>query len=317
MKLKLIADLKPRDYSLDDICRKRKRILIKRDAGGLGDIFVHRMIFEDFKLLMPDCHITFAIPQSYFQSVCDHPFIDEIVDCEKVDERDFLVSYTTTTACVKYEMTVMPLVDKHRSDIWAEHCGVNLTRHNMHVRFSDSELSWADSTMKNMNPDGKPVVLVAPITAMSSKNLYPEQIMPVVNELKYRGFYVFALHYAPMPQYDMPLLMGINHRQFMAIVSKADYLITADTAAFHLAGGLSKPTVLVTGWADGKILGKYHPCMALVQKHREDIPEWTCGPCHNPHMCCMEKDKRITRKPCLTDLTSGMILSGFDELLTR
>ncbi len=312
MRLKLISDTRPRDYSLKDIRDKRRKVLVKRDVGGLGDILVHRMIFEDFKIAMPDCHVTFACPKSYFQAVADHPFIDDIVDCDSVDARDFLVHYNTSTACVKYEMTTMPRVDKHRSDMWAEHCGLTLTRHSMHIRLLKEETEWATNKLKNMS-GGRPTVLVAPVTAMSSKNIEDEQISPVVKTLEGRGFYVFGVHNLPL-YYNMPTVTGLNTRQFMSFVNCVDYVIAGDTAAFHLAGGLGKPTVLVAGWADGKVLSKHYKNVSVVQKHRDDMPEWTCGPCHNPHTCCMQPDKKLTRKPCMTEITPDMILAGFDKL---
>lgn len=315
--LKLIADLKPRNHKFVDVLRMRKRVLVKRDVGGLGDIFMHRMMFEDFKLLMPDCHITFAVPQNYFQAVWDHPFVDEVVDCKQTDERDWLVHYNTSNACIKYEMGVAPYVDKHRADIWAAQCGIDLTRHNMNVVFSESENDWANKMMGRINPDGKPTVLLAPITNMTSKNLSPDQIMPVYNELTRRGYYVFALHNAHMEDYELPVLTGTNIRHFMAIINKSDYVIAGDTAAFHLAGGLGKPTVVVSGWADAKVMGQYYPRLSIVQKHRDDDPEWTCGPCHNFVTCAKCPDHKVKRKPCLTEITSDMILAGFDKLVDR
>jgi ADP-heptose:LPS heptosyltransferase len=93
-------------------------------------------------------------------------------------------------------------------------------------------------------------------------------------------------------------------------VHQSDYVISVDTGTFHAANGFNKPTVGIFSWADGKIYGKYHQKLVLVQRHREER-EW-CGPCFNWTQCpkCSEP-----RKPCITDITGKEICDKFKELL--
>ena len=65
-----------RILSLKEFYDKRENILICRNVGGLGDILMHRMLFEDFKLAMPNCKVHFACPAHFHIVVKDHPFID-------------------------------------------------------------------------------------------------------------------------------------------------------------------------------------------------------------------------------------------------
>lgn len=316
--VKIIGDAraKKRNYTLREIYDKRKCALIRRNHGGLGDILMHRMIFEDFKLLIPDLKITFACPVVYHEALQDHPFIDYLTDCKTVNDEDFVLFYNTTSICSRYELRVAPYGDKHRSDIWAEHCGVKLTRHDMHIKLTPEERQWARNKLKELNPEGKPTVLVAPISAMMGKNLDVSQGQPVIDELIKRGYYVFIMHTTSVPQFNAPCLHGISIRNWMSIIKEVNFVISVDTSTYHCAGGLGKPVVAVFAWADGKVYGRYFPSQELVQKHREDDPTWTCGPCYNFGDCVKLPGPAI-RKPCITEITSEDILNGFDRLVNR
>lgn len=299
--------------SLMEFYEKHKKILIRRNLGGLGDIFMHRMIFEDFKHLMPECHLTFACPEQYFDAVFDHPWIDKVVDSKYVNENEFFITYNTTEACREYELEHAPNINKHRSDIWANHCGVELKRHDMCFRLSEKEINWGKNFLGKI-ANHKKIVMIAPISAMSSKNLTPEQIQPVIDTLS-KDYFVFGLHDNKLHNYNIVNIKASSIRQFISLINASDYAITADTAAFHCAGGLQKPIVGVFGWADGKVYSKYYSKSIIVQKHRDDDPLWTCGPCFKFTSCC-KVDKSITRKPCITEITSNMILDGFNKMVS-
>jgi ADP-heptose:LPS heptosyltransferase len=288
--------------NLFQILDRRKSILIRRDKGGLGDILMHRMLFEDFNLLLPDINLTFACPEKYIPAVYDHKFLSNVLSNDKVVESDYGVIYNTSSTCINYEIANRPFSTKNRSDIWAEGCGVTLTQHNMHIEFTENEISWAKEKLGN-----KPVALIAPVTAMASKNLLPHQTEPVANKLRDHGFSVFYLHNR---EHINPTLTDLTIRQFMSIINESNLIISSDTAAYHCAGGLGRPTVGVFGWADGKVYGKYYKRSILVQRHREDDPTWTCGPCYDFPGCKLAPDPNIIQKPCITSLNSEDIWSG-------
>lgn len=270
---------------------------------------MHRMIFEDIKLKNFNKNVVFACPKQYHKAVENHPFIDEIVDCETLDKEIF--HYNTTNACHRYESKIAPFSDKHRSDIWAEHCGINLKNHNMHICLKNEFLDYG---IKLINK--KPSVLFAPISSMKSKNLNDDQICKTVIGLKQRGYNVFGCHTYPIKSLldmNIPVICGIDINQWMGIIAASDYVISVDTSVLHFAGGINKPTVGIFTWADGKVYCKYYENCIVVQKHRDD-GNWECGPCYNWGMC---PKSRNSEKPCLTELTSEMILNGFDMLLKK
>jgi hypothetical protein len=102
-----------------------------------------------------------------------------------------------------------------------------------------------------------------------------------------------------------PCILTGSYYDFIHMVAAADYIISVDTAAFHLAGGLKKKLMGIFTYADGKAYGK-HFNFTLVQKHR-DHGNWDCGPCFTFAMC----PKSIANlKPCLLELTKDEFIQG-------
>jgi ADP-heptose:LPS heptosyltransferase len=297
-----------RSLGLAEFYEKRNKVLIIRAVGGLGDIFMHRMMFADFKRLIPDAEIHFACPRDYHAALIDHPFIDVILDSTKVEKSDYILSYNTTTACGRYEMRMAPFSDLHRSDIWAGHCGVRLENHDMHISLTSDEIAKGRSLIDGERDGEGPVVVFCPISAMSNKNLLDWQRRGVVDGLRERGCCVVGLHHTPIP--GIPTISGVKIREWMSVLYNADYVVSVDTAAFHCAGGMGKPLVGVFTFSDGLVYGKYYD-FTLVQRHRSNDPSWTCGPCYNFTACPKTK---MNPKPCLTELSVEMILAGFDEM---
>ncbi len=304
----------PAPLTLREFHEKRNRVLLVRETGGLGDMLIHRMIFEDFKKIMPDAELTLACRPIYFPVMENHPYIDRVVDCHKVEPLDWIVHYNTTSACTRYEIGMAPFSGLHRSDIWAQHCGVFLKNHNMHLTITE-EMKEAGKRLVGEIWDGsKPKVLFCPISAMTVKDLLPHQIDPAVEHLRNKGCFVYSTHKCPIPELHkigVPVIYKIPFIHWMGVVNEADYVVTVDTSHFHLAGELKKPLVGIFTFADGKVYGRYFDFM-LVQKHRDD--GWDCGPCYNWANC---PKTTAVPKPCLTEITAEMIIQGIDKMLEK
>ncbi len=305
-----------RTLGLKEFYNKRNTIIINRACGGLGDILMHRMMFEDFKIAMPDVKIHFSCPKYYHDAVSDHPFVDQLVDCATLVKEDYLISYNTTTACGRMEMKMAPSSSPHRSDIWAEHCGIQLTKHDMHIHLKDEEkLNGLEIIEKHRDRNG-PSVLIAPVSAMQNKNLLEHQLIGLINGARDRGLYPFVIHNNPIDivmKHDVPMIIEKNLRNWMSIINQSNYVVSVDTSTFHCAGGMQKPLVGIFTFADGQVYGKYFDFF-LVQKHRSIDPTWTCGPCYNWCQCPITQKNP---KPCLTEISSEMILTQVDNMLAK
>lgn len=301
--------------SLRDFYEKRNKILVISDTGGAGDILMHRMIFEDMKKTHPDLEIHFAVPLAYFDLACGHPYIDKVVNARVIDENEYIVTYKTTTCCTRYEYSNAPLVDKHRSDIWANHCGIELTNHNMHLSVPPEAQKKANERVEKYRKNGKPVVCFCPISAGVQKDLDRWQSNNFL-KLVDSKFNVFALHYSELSWLMCPTEWNMGVWEWIGVLNAADYIVSVDTGSFHAANGLNKPTVGIFTWVDGEIYGKYHPKFVLVQKHRKHTPGWTCGPCYDWPQCPrVHPDNK--RKPCITELTGDEIAQGLFKLAER
>jgi ADP-heptose:LPS heptosyltransferase len=294
---------------------KRNKILIVRDGGGVGDILMLRMMIEDFKLLMPEAEIVIATTPNYFTMLEDHPFVSEVVNSRELDENQYIVSYNCTSACIRYETKIAPRSDLHRSDIWAAHCGVKLTKHDMHLKVSQELKQEAVRTFAHIGITKRPIVAFSPVSSMLSKDLGLEQINEVVAGAKKLGCDIYILHKSPIAGAGCPQATGMNLQQWLAAVNQSDYVISVDTGTFHAANGFNKPTVAVFGWADGNVYGKHHKKMELVQRHRDHIPGW-CGPCFAWNSCvkCPDNNKR---KPCMTEITGKEICDALARLIQQ
>lgn len=274
-----------------------KRILIIRETGGMGDILMMRMIFEDVKIQFPECHLTFACPRSFAYLVNDHPYLDEVVYYEIINKSNYMHVYNISDACILYE--IHNTVRKHRSDIWANHIGLNLSRHNMHIKLTNKELDYSLNIIKK-----KPLIYFAPISTDKNRSLNEFQIKELLNLLK--DYDVKLVHHKKV--YNFETETGLDFSSMKGLMNSSDYVISVDTSHVHLAQGLKKPTVGIFSWTDGKTVGKYHENIEIVQSKLE------CAGCYKWFACPITKE-RI--KPCISGITSEQIYNGFLNLINK
>ena len=299
-----------------------------RTARGIGDILAHRMIFEDFKRVMPEAYLVFACPPKYHDLLLGHPYLDEVVDSTRLNVTDYMISYNTSQCCIMHESATAPFINKTRPDIWAEHCGVKLTKHEMYLPFlaKDKIKDGESRVNKLQGMMGRPRhikrVLLCPTAFEPMRTLTNQQIEGIVDHLHKKKFFVYATHDVEIPllkQLGVPLLRGFGLQEWMSFIHAADYVISVDTAAFHYAGGIRKPLTGIFTYIDGKLRGKYYD-FVLVQKHR-DNGDWPCGPCFIwtdcSHCKCQNPGPVFEHKPCMTELSVEEICNGIDKMLER
>ena len=313
--------------SLEDFYNKRNKILFIRNARGIGDILTARMLFEDVKKIMPEAHITFACQEAHAVLMKNHPFVDEVESIGGIDKSKYNISYDISTCCWKWESKMAPNANKHRADIWAEHCGFTLTSHNMHLPFLSEELIQKGNDLisklkKSLNfKDDVPNVLFTPFAFDALRTLQNHQIEGVINYLKNKNVFIYSTHsrnHKIFQDLKVPILFG-GTEDWLSYIHAADYVITADTSVFHYAGGIKKPMTGIFTHADGKYRGQYFD-FVLVQKHRDE-GNWPCGPCYNHTKCTHPENKNpgwnLSPRPCLTHLTVNEIICGIEKMFQK
>jgi len=326
---------KPKPLGLREFHNKRNRILIWHDKGGLGDVLMQRMLFEDFQAICPEAEFVFACLPEYMDAAKDHPNIKEVIDSRTVNLNEYCIHYNTCVSIAdRYEHNNAPFCLDHRSDIWAKYCGVELARHDMCFRLPPGNIKACRERLRTLAGEagagaragdsttaakmGRPIVLFAPVSKMAIKTLLPwqmEAIKEAVEETQ-KEVSIVGLHnreISDLTHLGIPGVYQATILEWMSYIAAADYVISVDTATFHMAGGLKKPLVGIFTFADGKAYGK-HFDFVLVQKHR-DNGDWDCGPCFKFMNC--PKCTRSLQKPCLTELSKAELQAGVRAMFDR
>lgn len=301
--------------SLRDFSERRNRILFWMPLGGLGDVFIQRMLFWDVKRVYPEAEIHFAVLDNYRAVVSDHPMLSGVHCAKTVELSHFMMHYKTCIYVAnKYENAHGLSCALNRSDIWGLYCGIELQRHDMQFSLDASLLRECRYELDAMkNAPGAPTVLFAPVSAVRTKTLLPDQISEVVEATRCAN--LVGSHSRPVKELEsagVPGVYGCNLRKWMHFIAAADYVISVDSAAFHVAGGLRKPLVGIFTFANGKTYGKHYD-FVLVQRHFDD-GDWECGPCYDYKSCIRTRDDL---KPCLTTLTDGRISGAVRQMFER
>ena len=152
--LKLIK--RKHNLSIRDFYNRRNKVLIRRTLGGFGDILMQRMMFEDFSKI--DVEIHYACPHEFMEMSLNHPFLKNIKEINKVSLIDYGIIYDITTICAITESKELSNNKRHRSDIWANHCGVELTKHEMHLYPEIEQIENCKRLIKEINPNGHEII---------------------------------------------------------------------------------------------------------------------------------------------------------------
>lgn len=302
----------PKPISLKEFHQKRNTILIWHEKGGLGDVFMQRMMLDDFKKIMPESEFVFACLPEYIDAVKDHPAVSKVVDARQINPTDYINYYNTcVTIADRYENKNAPC-NEHRSDIWAKYCGIELQSHEMNFCLSEELKTQGKEKLEKLRRPGTPLVVFAPISKMLMKTLLPWQIEAIVSETKKCSLvYLHTQEIQQLSKLGIPGIYKATILEWLSYIAAADYVISVDTAAFHVAGGMKKPLMGIFTFADGKGYGKYFDFI-LVQKHRDD--GWDCGPCFKFGDCPKCKTQP---KPCLTEISQQNLIDGIRKMFAK
>lgn len=224
--------------------QKLNVVLISREIGGLGDILVHRQIFQDIQAQY-GLPVHFACPKHYHPVVEGHPYVEKLLDSSSVNPHEYRLSFNTSRACCLFENSAgSPEKSWPRAQIWAGACGVKLANPRFHFAVEPYQLP-------------QNTVLIAPISACTRKSLATHQIQSLVHALEERGLEPLCVHSEPI-RASVPQIHGLSLTRWLRLIASAPRVVSVDTSAFHAAGGLGRPLVALHSQFQGDIIGHYY-----------------------------------------------------------
>jgi len=312
MRLVKVKRNKP-ECSFEKFEKIKNKILILRDCGGYGDILNMRMIFQDLKEQFPDFEFDWAIPHGYFHVAENHPYVSELIPANQVDYNNYLQIFNLSYSCTKYEWKHKKETDKNRADIWANYMGLELSKHNMFLPDRSELFPKFKNLLQKKGWDGsKKIIIFTPYSALPEKNFTKNQI-EIIKEIT-KDYFLIGLHNAPMLELNLqniPTIMSTSFKDSMTFIQLSDLVITTDTGHLHCAGGYNKPTLSLFCYTSGNNICKYFEKNVVVQIFDYDN-EYDCGPCYTYTQC---KKTKEPEKPCRTNISKEMIISGWEKLL--
>ncbi|MEA1938655.1 MAG: glycosyltransferase family 9 protein [Pseudomonadota bacterium] len=314
-KIESIRDRFDSPIKLDDYLSNQDKILIIRAVGGIGDVLISRMLFEDLKALKPSIEVCYAVQPIFFPLVQDHPFIDRVLDCNNIKLTEWPFFRDITHKAGTYEAATMPFIDKHRTDVWAEYIGYELKNHEGHMHLDEEDITWGKAFIK---PSDKPRIGISPISAHASKDWGIEKFQKLINRIGDKAeIYIFHNSNLDLEGDNCHKLLDLTFRQWIAAVDELDMMVTVMTANFNIANMLHKPTIAIAGAEDLDIYGKYFPELVPIQRHRKDGEEWEHCPCWRASgWCAYDSVKQYPRK-CIRSITVDEVYAEVEKLISK
>ena len=289
---------------------KRNKILLNCKIGGLGDVFLSRMLIKQIKNQIQSCILDFACLPIYFDAISDHPFLNKVFDSRIVKPEDYGLEIDISvkhTDIIERQESIN--CTRSRVEIWSDM--FNISKNFDMMLQIDSE---SEEKISQLFPKTKQKIIgFCPISRMAIKSLSVQQQESIIKYLKSLNFDIIGIHNKKLEAFDkfnLKTATTLSVKELIALVSYCDYIISVDTSTFHIAGGLKKPLMGIFTYTDGYLYGKHYE-KVIVQKHRLHDPLWTCGPCYAKESC---PKTNSPLKPCLTELKEQDFIQGIEKM---
>lgn len=287
------------------IKKNKKKILITRAMGGIGDFLMMTPGFSALAKKYPSYEIHFAIPKRYFSLFHGNNDITLLdIESEELNHLQYgkWFNFTDCPAARKESKTV-PKVKESRIDIFAKALGIRglkLLRLNKKPIYfiSKDEIEFRNIFWNEHNLNGKKVIGVQLHSDETYRN-YPfmEELVKKIS----KEFNVLVFDGEPIAGCNFENVIKLDNcslRNAFALASGCDAIIAPDSSFVHFAASQDIPCLALFGPIDGKVRTKHYPyCKILdASKQMECLPCWRNEniPCKLSNMrssVCMSKIK--------------------------
>ncbi|QJA06999.1 methyltransferase domain-containing protein [Thermosulfurimonas marina] len=322
---KLLAPVKaelPPFYRGEDL--RGKTLLVVAQAA-IGDALCMTPALREVKRRFPDLRLWVSVSGRARPVLEGLPYIDELlpmpVPYAKVKKADYLVK------CI--EMVGKPQFDQLNLVeyfLWKLYLP-RAEDETPDVRVDEeplAELRPVFEEIRRLAPGKK--VLLFHYLASSVHRTLPPKLLAEIEKLT-------AEEYVPvicsLPQEDLTVEVSLDVygvraanlsslmkdvRYLVAAVSLADAVITADTATLHIAAGLKKPTVLVSGPINPEFTSRTYPTVVPARAHyRGETCMAPCGQHATGQPCSEALKKGQYYSPCLESLPPEVIVQALRD----
>ncbi len=283
-----------------------------RTKGGLGDIIMTTPFLELVGRRFPTYKLIASFPDPYYKMIEENPFVDGVIEYKGNKAYQGDVSIDLSSDCIKHEAETQPDVIKNRPEIFIEKVGL----------FSDEaprpKLYLSAGEIENVHlPDKLLIGLVLTTNSKARRwykvlelrdaiyDSYPDCCVVEISEDKPDWW---------TPHGKSINMFGKSLREIMAVMSKLDLVISADTGPAHISASLRTKTVWLFTHIEGSVRTKnYDQDLTYVVQTTPDKcpvgkPCWYLLPCIR---------KQGAKRPYCSDaITVDMVMDKVHKALS-
>jgi ADP-heptose:LPS heptosyltransferase len=111
---------------------------------------------------------------------------------------------------------------------------------------------WAEETLQKVNPDNKPLIILAPMASKKCREWLPNYWLTLADELDKMGLFTLAVYYKDCPYGELfpHRITGTTISHVASLLKRSSLVIGLDSGLAHLAGNLDVKTLALTGPTD-------------------------------------------------------------------
>lgn len=326
-----------------DAFSKTHRVMVRRYAGGWGDILVSTVALRAARQKFPDSYICYAVGLPYLAfitgtakrgadeciappkwgSLGDAAFVDDESGNWALAGYDVVINLTGE---VEHAHQSNWKITKNRQEIWCDQVGVR--PENMVPKFHISRRERLAMVSDIMKPNGLELfsyIVVGWCSRDRAKD-YPH-MADLVRILRERGHTVVIMHddFSKVPEFGEPPVYtthGLCPDDCGIIVESAKLVITPDSLPLHLAASVGCPALGLFSSTDGALTCKYYEHATVLQNgNTQGKPCDQTTPCYGiwgNNYWCGGREAPDTGLPwCLEQIPAFQVAIMAEELLEK
>ncbi len=268
------ADLNPpkKIARIRELLKTREpRIAVIR-GEGIGDVIMTTPTIRALKELFDGrVRITYATNTQYAEGALvkilrGNPYIDNIIDRDKLDESDYDTVISLHCPAIAYEKFGNPPIN--RIDLFARHVGLTpLANPVPSLYLTPTEINTAGEFIHRLGLYGKKLMCVQIFGSSQARSLDQMKVknamVSLYNDHQVRSL-IFTHSSDKMTDImwnEIPgsvVVRDKDCREISAIMCHADLVLCPDSALLHMAGALGVPTVALFGPTDPRARVNYY-----------------------------------------------------------